>query len=354
MKPFTVFNAEVNNKATKIFGGEASGLCDWDDTQYPIMFILNEEMWGELWSPQEINLDSDLKDYRTSLSEREREVYNIITGYLTQLDSIANKFNFVTGYICTDPSVQQNIQLIGSSESMHNRAYQYLTSTMLNDLEKKLAFTAPLRIERLIERNDHIIRPIQELVDYVGTRISQPEAPYTKDELFILFKGILGNLILEGLYFTGGFTYFHSLARDNRMLGSNDMINLIKEDEMHHNKFWGQVIRILMLENPEINNDEVMDYALNFIRKAVELEKEWSTELFDGIYTMSIEEYHDYVEYLANVICNNAGIKPPYPENLELRSPWILKFGSKSANIRTDNFEGNNTDYGNEGGAFDF
>lgn len=355
MQPFRIFNAEVENKATKVFGGQASGLCDWGDIKYPIMLTLNEEMFGNLWGLGEIHLNSDLKDYRSILTPAERRVYNIISGYLTLLDSIADKFNFVIGFITTDPSVQQNIQLIGAFEGLHNRSYQHLTATMLNDSEKREAFNAPREIKTLMERNEMVIQPIQEFVDLFSKRILVPNMELKEDELQCLFKALIHNLILEGLFFTGGFTYFHSLAREDKMIGSNNLINLIKEDEMHHNKFYGQLLKILMLENPSLNTDENMELAVSWIKAAVEKEKQWAEELFEGIYTLSVREYHNYVEYLANVICRNAGIKEVYPDNVTLRSQWILKYGQKTGAIKSDFFEVDTIDYGHEGGgSFDF
>lgn len=355
MQPFRIFNAEVENKATKVFGGQASGLCDWGDVKYPIMLTLNEEMFSNLWGLGEIHLNSDLKDYRSKLTPAERRVYNIISGYLTLLDSIADKFNFVLGFITTDPSVQQNIQLVGAFEGLHNRSYQHLTATMLNDGEKREAFNAPREIKLLKERNKKVIEPIQDFVDLFSKRILVPNMELTEEELFCLFKAVVHNLILEGIFFTGGFTYFHSLAREDKMIGSNNLINLIKEDETHHNKFYGQLLKILMLENPSLNTEENMDLAVTWIKESVEIEKEWASELFEGIYTLSIREYHNYVEYLANVICRNAGIKEVYPDNSTLRSQWILKFGQKSGAIRSDFFETDEINYGHEvGGKFDF
>lgn len=147
VKPFRVFNGKVENKATRIFGGVASGISDWDDIKYPALLQINKEMFGEYWIEDEIRLGEDVKDYRQKLTEKERYVFNVVTGYLTQLDSIANRFNFLLGYLTTDPSVAGCIQLIASFEGLHNRSYQYLTSTMLNDAEKRQAFNAPKEIK---------------------------------------------------------------------------------------------------------------------------------------------------------------------------------------------------------------
>ncbi|MFO1442979.1 ribonucleotide-diphosphate reductase subunit beta [Bacillus sp. Bva_UNVM-123] len=353
IKPFRVFNGKVNNKSTRAFGGEASGICDWDDLKYPALLQINKEMFSEYWIEDEIRLGEDIKDYRQKLTDKERYAFNVVTGYLTQLDSIANRFNFLLGYLTTDPSIAGCVQLIASFEGLHNRSYQYLTSTMLNDTEKRQAFNAPKQLKTLMKRNQIIIDKIQALVDYVEDvlvgKAKEDESKFFK----LLYEGLLAYIILEGLYFSGGFVYFHSLARDNKMIGSNNMINLIKKDETQHNVFYGLVMQILMLENPQLNNQENYDYAVNFIKECVDAEKEWANEIFSDIETMSIKEYTDYIEYLANVICRNAGLNDIYTDNKDIKSKWILNYGEKNGEHRAtkaDFFQTNVINYSHEGG----
>lgn len=355
MKPFRTFNAEIRPSSSLVFGGGVQRGLSREDVKYPIMLDLNEQMFVNLWGLGEIHLNSDLKTYRQVLTPDERRVYNIISGYLTLLDSIADKFNFLMSYLVTDGIIRETIRLIGSFEGLHTRTYQFLTSTMLNDGEKREAFNAPREIPLLLERNELVVGPIQEFVEMMQKRVLHPEMGLNEQEKATTFNALVHNLILEGVFFTGGFTFFHSLAREDKMIGSNNAINLIKEDETQHNKFYGEVIKIFMHENPEMNTTQNMELATSWIRTAVEKEKEWASYLFDGIYSMSIREYHDYVEYLANVICRNAGIVEIYPDNQELKSRWILEHGRKSGAIRADFFEVDAIDYiHEEGGNFDF
>lgn len=357
IKTFRVFNGEVNNKATKAFFGEASGINDFDDTRYPHMLEMNKDLAGEFWTEDEIRLGDDIKQYRQNMTDEERYVYNVISGYLTELDSIATKFNFVLGMIVSCPAVLANIAVISFFEVLHNRSYQYLTSSMLNAEQKKEAFNAPKEIPLLVERNELVIEKIQTMINEISKYALDEESTVTDELLEAVYEGILSNVVLEGLFFSGGFVFYHSLARDNRMLGSNNMINLIKEDETQHNVFFGDLLKILMLEYPHLNTPERQESAVAYIHKCVEKEKEWASYLFKGIDTLSIAEYHNYVEYLANVIARNAGIKEPYPDNKELKSKWILKVGHKkrSDNVdaiatRADFFQTNVIDYGHEGG----
>ncbi|MNE81912.1 ribonucleotide-diphosphate reductase subunit beta [compost metagenome] len=132
---------------------------------------------------------------------------------------------------------------------------------------------------------------------------------------------------------------------------------------MQHSKFYGELMKIIMLENPNMNTKENLDYATQFIRKCVEKEKKWSEFLFKKIDTITVFEYNNYIEYLANIICRNCGMPDLYHDNLELKSTWILTYGRKNANknagvdnepqgIRTksDFFETDVTDYQHETG----
>ena len=75
MGPFRIFNGEVNNKATNAFGGVSSGIRDWDDVKYPHMLEINENLFEEYWSKNEIRLGDDLVQYK-ELTDKERYVYN--------------------------------------------------------------------------------------------------------------------------------------------------------------------------------------------------------------------------------------------------------------------------------------
>lgn len=353
-KPFRIFTGEATNKATRVWGGESSGICDWDNIRYPIMFQINREMFSHMWNEDEIQMNSDIKSYRQDLTPRERTVFNILTGALTFFDSIANKFNFVAGYLSTDPSIIANIQLIGAAEGLHVRSYQYLSSSVQNDSEKTESFEAPKTIKTLRERNDLLVKPIQDFVDLSKKILLDDNYTWTDEDLTTLVKGIFANNVLEGVAFSAGFAYFHSLARSQRMTSSNNMINLIKEDETQHAKFWGEVIKITFRENPQINTPELYQWVKEYIHAFVEKEREWATELFEGITTITVREYMNYVEYLTNVVCRNCGLEELYPENLTLKSTWILKYGQKISATRTDFFETNVIAYRNEtGGSFD-
>ena len=363
-RPFRMYIPEYPNHPSKIFGGKASGIRNWDDIKYPIFLEYQKRMFGEYWIPEEVSMLKDIEQFREVLTERERIVYQYNTGMLNWLDSMASDVVTLLFLATSDPSLRSVLTLVASFETMHNISYEHMTASVLTSEEKKKAFYEVRQIPQLQIRNKHIIDKLDAMAVAISNYLvacgeKGEQIEMDTDTLQKIFEGILAYQILEGLYFSGGFVYFHSLARDNKMMESNDIISMIRMDENQHSELFGTIVQILMQENPFLNTQENLDYAIDFIKKAVELEKEWAAWLYQGIDTMSIAEYYDYIEYLANLICRNAGIKEPFPDNQELKSKWIVTYGSKKTGgseiaPKADFLQGNSINYKHEdGGDFD-
>lgn len=332
-KPFRVYNPEAPNNPTMIFGGVASGIRSWGDLKYPIFYDYKKKLFREYWIPEEVPMGGDRSDFREKMNEAEQKVYLYSTGTLNWLDSIASDIVTMLFMCSTDPSLRSVLSLIASFETMHNESYEYIASSVLTEVEKQQAFNNVRKEPLLVARNTHIIDKLQKMVDalsdYLVERNQTGNDKMSDKTLQTIFEGILAYQVLEGQYFAGGFIYFHSLARDNKMLASNGIINLIKADENFHSEVFGTVLQVFMAENPQLNTKENLDYAINFIKEGVRLEKEWSEYLYEDTDTLSVDEYHNYTEYLANLICRNGGMEEPFPENSELKAKWVLTYGSK-------------------------
>lgn len=359
---FRIYNGEARNVSDKLFFGEDSGIRDWDDIKYPVMLDMNREMANEFWVEDEIKLGKDIEEYRTKLSEAERYAYKMQTGALNWLDSIATDFNMLLAFMTTDSSIRSNIALINFFEVLHNRSYQYLTSSVLNGQEKKQTFEDVRKIPELVHRNELILEPIEKMKEGMRRHIARDLLPETQriseDELLqLIYEGIIAYMCLEGLYFSGGFVYFHSLARDQKMNGSNDIVLLIRKDETIHSVFYGLLIQILMKEFPQLATKENAQYAQDIVQEAVRREKAWAQHIYKGVDTLSMKEYMDYTEYLANLIFRNSGMEEPFPENTELKSPWIVTYGTKKSSeagnvvTREDFLQSNTIDYEHEDGS---
>jgi ribonucleoside-diphosphate reductase beta chain len=361
--PFRIYEADHPNHPSRIFGGKASGIRNWDDLRRPIFLDYQKSLFGEYWIPEEVQMGKDIEHYKQKLSQAEQIVYQYTDGALNWLDSIASDVVTFLFLVTTDPSMRSCLSVIMSYETMHNVSYEHKTSSVLTKAEKDRAFKEVRELPLLVKRNQFILDKLQAMTDtiadYLITRYKSGQEEMSDETLQTIFEGLLAYQVLEGLYFSGGFVFFHSLARDNKMIESNNIINMIKADENQHSEIFGTIIQIFMDDFPQLNTQKNLDYAMNFMRKAVELEKEWSAWIYRDIDTLPVSEYHEYVEYLANLICRNAGMTEPYPENGEIKAKWIVTYGSKKKNnseiaAKADFLQGNAINYKHEdGGDFD-
>ncbi len=319
-----LLNPEYPNKSTGIINGKTSGLLNWNDIAYPQMYDLYQTLLSNFWKAQEINMQDDIKQW-DSLSETEKDVFLRINTQLASLDSLQTPtMSQVMDYV-TDSSFKAIFAVISQQEAVHNESYSYILSSLVPLQEQNKRFDEA--------KDDPIVQKRNKLILDAYEQFRNEPTPVH------LFKLAVNSINLEGIYFYAGFAFFYNLARHQRMLKTSTMISYIQRDEMQHAYFISQFIRILLTENPELNTEENIDYIYRTIGEAVELEKEWSRFILKDIEGIDLDEFGNYVEYLANKRFRQLGLKNLYPERNN-PMPWIHVFSDEMINeTKSDFFE---------------
>lgn len=306
MKPFQIFDPSIKNRATKIFGGQSSGMCDWDDIKYPSMLQLNEEMFSNLWSLGKVSLKQDFEDFE-SLLEKDKDLYLSSLRRLRDLSLLTEKFNFHVGFVSSDPSIQQNTQLVGTIKGVHSLAYdRYLSgigkgaSTVGEDTRFE-SVHAPIR--RFLSLSEQSIRS---------------SAEWGKEDIEALRGALATFLVATGVVF-----HVHSLplsffGRRGEMKETADTLQLIRMDEARHLAFYGEVLRILNNEETSYDKDDFERELHDLLRSVV---SEGYREVFGPL--DDFPESLAYLQYRANQVCVHAGIRPLFLESIELNIPWL-------------------------------
>ena len=269
-------------------------------------------------------MQDDIKQW-DSLSETEKEVFLRINTQLASLDSLQTPtMSQVMDYV-TDSSFKAIFAVISQQEAVHNESYSYILSSLVPLQEQNQRFNEA--------KDDPIVQKRNKLILDAYEQFRNEPTPIH------LFKLAVNSINLEGIYFYAGFAFFYNLARRQKMLKTSTMISYIQRDEMQHAYFISQFIRILLTENPELNTGENVDYIYRTIGEAVELEKEWSRFILKDIEGIDLDEFENYVEYLANKRFRQLGLKNLYPER-ENPMPWIHVFSDEMINeTKSDFFE---------------
>lgn len=325
-----VLNPANPNKATAIFGGEASGILNWNDIAHPHFYTLRQRIRSLFWTANEVDMTQDVKQFK-SLTEKEQSAFLKIIGLLATLDGPQTVIAMKIADFTTDPSVKSILATIADQESEHNHSYAYVLSSVTN-LDKQMeAFEMGRTDEVLMKRNERIVDVYNEFAE--------------NPTIETVLKAMVYTTLLEGLFFYSGFAFFYNLARHQKMVGTSTMISYINRDELQHGKAISDIFRAALAENPEYNTDEFTEWIYDQFRHSVEQEVIWSRYVLADIDGLELDEMEGYVKYRANKMLRMLGLSEIYPEYTDNPMKWIRAYVDNFDDTKTDFFEQTSRQY---------
>lgn len=328
-----LFDPSKQNKPDTILNGESSGVLNWDDIKYPQFFSIYKSLLANFWTPNEINMTSDAKQYGNLLPV-EREAFRNIIGLLAILDSVQPKFfSGVQNYL-SDDSIRDALIVAAQQEVVHNHSYSYILSSVEDVKNQDIAFQVARTKKEVYERNALII-------DYYEKFLND-------NNLENLVKGLIASIILEGINFYSAFAFFYNLARNQKMVGTSTMISYIQKDEIVHQFLVAQIIKLLIEENGDEITFDVSEFAQTLFKDAVEKENEWSRHVLSDISEIDLDEMEGYIKYRANKCLSMINVAPIYEGVDENSMKWIRAYVSEGADqdlTKTDFFEQKSRNY---------
>ncbi|MCM3744328.1 ribonucleotide-diphosphate reductase subunit beta [Sporosarcina luteola] len=325
-----VLNPAQPNKSTAIFGGEASGILNWNDLAHPHFYTLRQKIRSLFWTANEVDMTQDVKQF-ADLSKAEQEAFLKIIGLLATLDGPQTVVAMKIADFATDPSVKSIMATIADQESEHNHSYAYVLSSVTT-LDKQMAsFEMGRTDEVLMKRNARIVDIYNEFAE--------------KPTIETVLKAMVYTTLLEGLFFYSGFAFFYNLARHQKMVGTSTMISYINRDELQHGKAISDIFRAALAENPEYNTEAFTEWIYDQFRHSVEQEIIWSRYVLGEIEGIDLDEMAGYVKYRANKMLRMLGLSEIYPEFAENPMKWIRAYVDNFDDTKTDFFEQTSRQY---------
>ena len=319
-----LYDVLAPNKSTGIINGQSSNVLNWDDVRFRWAFPLYKNMLANFWTPFEVNMGGDVKQWGATLSEDEKETFARIIGLLAFLDSIQTDYSSKVADYLTDSSLTALMAVLAQQEVVHQHSYSYVLSSLVPKHKQDEIFEYWKHDTVLRERNDFIAKGYENFT----------EEPTAEE----LLKSIVYDVILEGLFFYASFAFFYDLARQGKMSGTSTMINYINRDEQLHVTLFTNIFKEILNENPELNTPELRAFVYETFEQAVELEVKWGHyiigEKFDGIDGNDLEEY---VKFTANKRLGQLGLEKLYPDAHNTMR-WIQYFENID-DSKTDFFE---------------
>ena len=218
-----------------------------------------------------------------------------------------------------------------TGNSMHSASYQYIIETIIPSERRNQVYDFWRTDKVLLKRCDFIASLFQNNLD-------NP----TEENYFI---ALLGDYILEGLYFYTGFNFFYNLSFRKKMSGCADIFRLINKDELSHVRLFQSLVKEAMRVFPY---KEELIYSL--FDRAVKQEIEWTNHIIgNSILGITEESTNNYVKYLANLRLRAIGMEPLYYDKKYNKNPYKhlerLSDTTSEGNTKANFFESGVTSY---------
>lgn len=342
MKRNPLFNpdGEIDLTKRRVVCGNTTNLNDFNNLRYDWVSDWYRQAMNNFWIPEEINLAQDKKQYPL-LEEDERRAYDKILSFLIFLDSIQSaNLPSVSQYI-TANEINLCLHIQTYQECIHSQSYSYMLDSICEPDRRDEILYQWRDDERLLARN--------KFIGDIYNDFQKEASPKN------FMRVMIGNYILEGIYFYSGFMFFYNLARNGRMTGSAQEIRYINRDENTHLWLFRNIIHELQKEIPQAFGPEQKAEWLDMIKQGAEQEIAWAEYVIgDRLEGLNSEMVGDYIRYLANLRSTGLGLDPIYegyddePESMK----WVSNYSNANM-IRTDFFEAKSTAYAKSGALVD-
>ncbi|MCY1202257.1 Ribonucleoside-diphosphate reductase subunit beta [compost metagenome] len=329
-------SSTATTNARRLAFGPEDKLMNMSRVKYQWAVDIHEEMVANFWTEKKVPMGGDKQCYLTQLWPQERRAYDLALAFVSNLDGI--QFNNLIqniGQHVTAPEVSGALARQAAEEYMHVRVYQTMIEAVsLNPEEIYLAFEK----DGLLAQKNAYIMGQSDILKGDPTPAS-------------FARAIVGNLILEGIYFYNAFLVFGSLAQNGKMLGSADNIKYIARDEGGtHLELFSHMHGTFREENPHLYDARFYADAEALFRGAVELECTWGTHMVGGgIPGLTPSMMDAFPKHLANLRWQI--VKPGAPDlypGVVSPAPWFFQF-FKVNGSRQNFFETTVVDYDQSG-----
>lgn len=241
------------------------------------------------WLHTEINMSSDINDWKLNLDDIERNVIgHILKGFTQSEIFIQEYWSQMVAKWFKKPEIQMMSASFASMESIHAVAYAYLNQSL--GLEDFDAFmhepTAKAKIDRLVE-----------------TKGKSKEEIARSLAIFSAFN--------EGVNLFSSFAILLNFSRFNKMKGLGQIIAFSIKDESLHSDAGCWLFRTFIKEYPDIWNDELKKAIYDAARLTVELEDAFICKAFEfgEIEGISEKELKNFIRFRTNTKLGDLGLK---------------------------------------------
>jgi len=261
--------------------------------QYPQLWDLYKKAVGSFWTPEEIDLAGDLRDW-VRLTADEQHFVKMVLAFFAASDGIVMEnidLNFARDVQIAEARSFYAYQSF--NESIHSETYSLMIDKLVAD---------PVEKQSLFEAID-TIPCVHDKASWAQTWIGS-DAPFA--------QRLIAFACVEGIFFSGSFCAIFWLKKRGLMPGFSFSNELISRDEGLHQEFAVTLYSLLKEKCPSKDIHTI-------VQSAVEIESHFITEALPcKLIGMDAYQMTQYIQYVADRLMRQLGEQPIY----EVQNPF--------------------------------
>lgn len=282
------------------------------------------------WLHTEINMQNDVKDWKTNVTEKEKNVVgNILKGFTQTECEVGDYWSSMVPKWFPVPEIKMMGQTFGAFETIHAVAYSYLNDTLgLDDFEAFLDDEATMaKLEVLMD-----VDPDAENIEDIARSLA------------------LFSAAAEGIQLFSSFAVLLSFKTTNRLKGIGKQMEFSIRDESLHSEAGCKLFRVLCQENEGLK-DKVADDIHTGIHLALDNEFKYIDKIFElgDLDTITKEQLKNFMYDRANRKLSELGFKPIYEVDDKLMQQMEWFYAAVSGEQQTDFFDNRESGYSKPG-----
>ena len=276
-------------------------LLTTNEDRFVIFPIQHSDLWKKykdhiavFWTPEEIDLSKDMKDWER-LNDGERHFIKNILGFFAGSDGIVME-NLATRFTreVQFPEAKFFYACQNLMEAVHSETYSLLIDTYITDRQEKLDILKAIQTIPCVEKK----------AEWALSWIDNKEADFG--------TRLIGFAAVEGIFFSGAFCAIFWLKQRGLMPGLTLSNEFIARDEGLHTEF-------ACLLYSKIQNRLTKQKAQKIIREAVKIEKQFITKSLPcELIGMNAKLMSQYIEFVADRLLLQLG----YPKAYNSQNPF--------------------------------
>lgn len=223
-------------------------------------------MHNGFWTDKEFSFKSDIHQFKTVLTDQEREVIIRTLSAIGQIEVAVKTFWAKLGDNLPHPALQDLGYVMANTEVIHNQAYERLLDVLgLNDI-----FEENLKLDWIQGR-------VKYLKKYTHRFYKDSKKQYLY--ALILFTLFVENVSLFSQFYI--INWFNT--KKNVLKDTNQQVCYTRNEELIHSLVGVQIVNTIRQEHPELFDDDLSDKITQEAHEAFKAESKIVDWMINGI-----------------------------------------------------------------------